>query len=182
MSAWRYQTPRGDLTVSFTDIADAPLVVQARERTLAEDRFFITHGDEFSGLVMEEEHLIDRLMGSDNGCHIVARLDEDIVGVATVEGGVLRRTRHVGRLSMLVRREARGAGVGRALLDAQISWATENPVLEKLSLAVFEDNGRARALYESKGFVVEGRREREYREDDGSYRTDLLMCRFVTSR
>ena len=73
----------------------------------------------------------------------------------------------------------RGEGIGRALLAAAIAWATETEAVEKLSLSVFSDNVRAIALYEAAGFVVEGRREREYRMSDGSYRGDVLMSRFV---
>ena len=51
--------------------------------------------------------------------------------------------------------------------------------MEKLSLSVFSDNDRAIALYEASGFGIEGRREREYRLADGSYRGDVLMSRFV---
>ena len=73
--------------------------------------------------------------------------------------------------------EARGLGVGKALLDAGITWATEHPTVRKLSLSVFDDNAAAVRLYEGRGFVVEGRRPLEYREDAGSLRGDILMAR-----
>jgi ribosomal protein S18 acetylase RimI-like enzyme len=52
-------------------------------------------------------------------------------------------------------------------------------MLQKLSLAVFADNSPAIGLYRSLGFIEEGRRIGEYREEDGRLRDDLIMARSV---
>jgi ribosomal protein S18 acetylase RimI-like enzyme len=62
------------------------------------------------------------------------------------------------------------------LMHAAVDWAVSHADVSKIGLAVFEDNTRAIAMYTSFGFVVEGRRAGEYREADGSLRSDLLMC------
>jgi RimJ/RimL family protein N-acetyltransferase len=51
----------------------------------------------------------------------------------------------------------RGAGAGRALLDAAIRWARARG-LEAMRLKVMEQQPAARGLYESAGFVPTGRR------------------------
>lgn len=53
--------------------------------------------------------------------------------------------------AMWVAPEARGAGVGRALVDAALRWARARAALE-LALGVAETNAAARALYERCGF------------------------------
>jgi ribosomal-protein-alanine N-acetyltransferase len=56
----------------------------------------------------------------------------------------------------------RGRGIGGLLLDAAIAAASQNGA-EALYLDVRESNARARALYDSRGFVEVGRRRRYYR-------------------
>ena len=57
---------------------------------------------------------------------------------------------------------ARGRGFGGMLLDAAIA-AAHNYGAEALFLDVRESNARARALYDSRGFLEVGRRRRYYR-------------------
>jgi [ribosomal protein S18]-alanine N-acetyltransferase len=57
---------------------------------------------------------------------------------------------------------ARGRGIAGLLLDAAIAAASEHGA-EALYLDVRESNARARALYDSRGFVEVGRRRRYYR-------------------
>ena len=111
----------------------------------------------------------------------MARLRDSIVGVVTVEGGRIRRRRHAAVLEIFLHPDVRGCGIGRQLMELGLSWARANPRLTKLNLAVFADNRRAVALYESLGFVVEGRRLGEYRERDGTLRDDLLMAMDVSA-
>jgi ribosomal-protein-alanine N-acetyltransferase len=57
---------------------------------------------------------------------------------------------------------ARSRGIGGMLLDAAIAAAGDHGA-EALYLDVRESNARARALYDSRGFVEVGRRRRYYR-------------------
>lgn len=174
--------PVGRLVIDSAVEVDAADVDALFLRVLTEGRYFITAADEYGGTPDWHAQLIKNLGRQENSCYLVARLDHRLVGVLTIQGGQLRRMRHVGRLEVYVDREVRGMGVGCALLEASIEWATESPRLSRLTLAVFEDNERAVALYRRTGFEVEGRRAGEYREADGSLRADLLMWRSVESR
>lgn len=55
-------------------------------------------------------------------------------------------------LGMLVAATHRRCGIGRALLDAALTWARENG-RTGLTLRVFPDNDAARSLYAAFGFV-----------------------------
>ena len=50
--------------------------------------------------------------------------------------------------------------------------------LERVELAVFADNHRARRLYEKMGFTVDGTRARRAKID-GRYRDEVLMARVL---
>jgi diamine N-acetyltransferase len=66
----------------------------------------------------------------------------------------------------------KGCGIGRLALRAWLAWARGQPSAQHIWLDAYEDNGRARSLYESEGFnPVE-----KIRDEDG--RT-LIVFDFV---
>jgi RimJ/RimL family protein N-acetyltransferase len=87
--------------------------------------------------------------------------------------------RHCAKLEIMVAERSRGQGVGRRLMSAAMEWAVAHPTITKVGLSVFSENVRATKLYREFGFVEEGHRVREYRLEDGSYRDDVLMYRWV---
>ena len=88
---------------------------------------------------------------------LVAELDGRPVGLAF---GLFDRERastgHVA--GMWVDPEARGRGVGRALLESVIAWARSR-ALDRLELWVTKGNVAAARLYERAGFADTGRRD-----------------------
>ncbi|MFJ6124872.1 GNAT family N-acetyltransferase [Streptomyces griseoviridis] len=76
-------------------------------------------------------------------------------------------------LGFLVAEEARGAGVGRALLRAAREEARRQGA-RRLTLRVLGHNTPARTLYASEGFAVEGVLPGEFLLD-GAYVDDVLM-------
>ncbi|WP_405917316.1 GNAT family N-acetyltransferase [Streptomyces sp. NBC_00728] len=76
-------------------------------------------------------------------------------------------------LGLAVAEEARGAGVGRALLRAVREEARRQGA-RRITLRVLGHNTPARRLYESEGFVVEGVLPGEFLLD-GAYVDDILM-------
>ena len=158
---------------------DASETLSLLEGVLEEGRWFVTAQREFRRTEREQAMLVRSLLDRPNGCFLVGQVAGRLVGFLTIQGGSLARIRHVGKVEVVVHQDARGIGLGRMLMEAAITWARENPHLEKLGLAVFEDNVRAIGLYESLGFLREGRRAGEYRDPDGQYRADILMYRWV---
>ena len=97
----------------------------------------------------------------------VTQPDGQVMLVAETEGrpvglafGLFDRERattgHVA--GMWVDPEARGRGVGRALLESVIAWA-RSLALDRLELWVTKGNGAAVRLYERAGFADTGRRD-----------------------
>ena len=83
--------------------------------------------------------------------------------------------RGVAEVSIYVAAAARGAGVGRALLQA-LAAASERAGLWTLQATVFADNTASLALHAKCGFRVVGRRER-IAERDGLWRDTVLLER-----
>jgi ribosomal protein S18 acetylase RimI-like enzyme len=116
----------------------------------------------------------------DDHCLFVAEVDGSVAGC-----GIVRRVRptfmrHVGVFSLEVHTAYQRRGIGRALLRQCVAWARENGI-ERFELYTRSDNDRARALYESEGFVHEGTRQRFVRLPEGTYVDDVVYVRFLCS-
>jgi GNAT superfamily N-acetyltransferase len=101
----------------------------------------------------------------------VALVDGSMVGTA---GGMYRSADVAELISMWVQPELRGTGVGDALIDAVIDWAT-SASFECVVLAVRKGNHRAAALYLRTGFVLVGANP----DDDTE---DLMVRELAVSR
>ncbi|MGI5374849.1 N-acetyltransferase family protein [Streptomyces sp. CA-251387] len=109
--------------------------------------------------------------------HLVAELDRRIVGYIRLGFPTpLAANAHVRQIQGLaVSDEARGRGVGRALIRAAVEEARRRGA-RRLTLRVLGHNTPARKLYESEGFVVEGVQPEEFFLG-GEYVDDVLMGR-----
>jgi ribosomal protein S18 acetylase RimI-like enzyme len=166
------------MRISEAGVRDALPLLALHRGVLEEGDFFISVADEYQVSLEAQTAWISAFRASENSVILCAR-DPLLKGFVSLQGGVLARMRHAAKLEIMVSRQHRGQGVGRALLGAALTWAEANPLIEKIGLSVFATNVRAVALYEAHGFEHEGRREREYRMADGSYRADILMYRYV---
>ncbi|MEU5315594.1 GNAT family N-acetyltransferase [Streptomyces sp. NPDC021056] len=109
--------------------------------------------------------------------HLVAELDGVLVGYIRLGFPTpLACNAHVRQIQgLVVAEEARGAGVGRALLRAAQEEARRLGA-RRITLRVLGHNAPARKLYETEGFVVEGVLPEEFLLD-GAYVDDVFMGR-----
>jgi len=104
-----------------------------------------------------------------------AFLHSEILGIAGLLIREGRKEAHKALLvGMYVRPGARGAGVGRRLVETIIDFA--RPRVELVQLAVVSDNQQARRLYERLGFLEYGL-EKKALKQDGRYSDELLMAK-----
>lgn len=109
-------------------------------------------------------------------CRFVARDGDHIVGWAALSPVSNRPVyRGVAEVSVYVRADARGRGVGRRLLSALIPCA-EAAGYWTLQASVFPENEATIRLHRSLGFREVGRRERIGRHH-GQWRDTLLLER-----
>lgn len=85
----------------------------------------------------------------------------------------------VAELGMHVAAGHRGQGIGSALLDEAIGWATAQPGVHKVALQVWPHNEAALALYRRSGFEQEGRLREHYRRTNGELWDAVVMGRRV---
>lgn len=142
------------------------------------------------GLLRREDEITD--------AYIFHNLENSLrIGVSLVaeaeDGRVLgeihawpSETRQLGHcltnLTVAVDPAAQGSGIGRALFAHLIEAAKDNPKFRIIELYCREDNRRAIDLYQSLGFVFEGRlKGRVWQGDGRPYLDDLLMALYLTA-
>lgn len=118
-------------------------------------------------------------LSDDNGeLYIVLDDDGELKGHLILEPLGLQAVRHVVGLTIVIHPGHTGHGLGRKLMEYAIEWARQSSHVEKIELRVRSTNARARNLYESLGFRVEGILEDRIKLSD-SYVDDVLMAMFV---
>jgi RimJ/RimL family protein N-acetyltransferase len=121
----------------------------------------------------EVEEFVKKDLEDNETKHIVAELDGEPAGDASIWWRTAGRDRHVAWLGISVRRKHWGKGVGSGLMKEILPFARESG-FRKLMLGVFEGNERALNLYTKFGFRREAY-EREAVYIDGSWRKHLIM-------
>jgi len=90
------------------------------------------------------------------------------------------RYKHVCSLGISIADAYQGRGVGRALMNACLDFADNWANYARVELTVHADNARAIKLYESLGFVPEGR-HRDFSFREGGYVDALFMGRLTSA-
>ena len=101
--------------------------------------------------------------------YLLAFIDGGLVGSLHFAARDRVRVRHVGELGMSVLERCWGQGIGSHLMDALIAWARASGIITKIDLQVRPDNTRAIALYQRKGFGIEGTLRKQMRVDGSDY-------------
>lgn len=112
-------------------------------------------------------------------CLFVAVVSGKIVGNAGIHSvSESPREKHVCGLGIGIAEPYQGRGVGRALMNACLDFADRWANYSRVQLTVHADNARAIKLYESLGFVIEGR-HRDYSFREGGYVDAIFMGRLT---
>lgn len=120
---------------------------------------------------------VDALPGADPAFFAFGAFwGERLVGAFACERDGRAKVRHAGHLiGMMVRPEARRAGLGRALLDACVDEVRRIGAIEMLTLSVTATNADAVRLYRRAGFVRYGTLPRAIRVDGRYHDKDLMV-------
>ena len=153
---------------------DAPALVELAQAIAAEpEGWLITDGEWRSAA--EERRYLRTVRHHPHAAVFVAELPEGIVGRLSVARDPHPASEHVADLGLMVAKDHRREGIGRALMEAAEDWAREVGV-RKLELHVFPYNEAAIALYETLGYEREGLRYEHYRRGSG-YLDAILMAK-----
>jgi L-phenylalanine/L-methionine N-acetyltransferase len=165
----------GSFVVRVADPADAEALTRLAEAVSAEPEAWLISADGEWRSVGDERRYLKAVRRYPHAAVFVAeRTDGAVVGRLSLTRDTHPASSHVADLGLMVAKDARRTGVGRALLAAAVDWARAGGV-RKLELHVFPWNEPAIRLYESFGFVREGFRKGHYHRA-GEYVDAILMA------
>ena len=105
-----------------------------------------------------------------------AWLGERLAGAISCERDERLKVRHIGHIiGMMVRPEAQGQGIGRALLRECIAQARAVREIEMLTLSVTSSNVSAIGMYEGCGFIRYARLPRAIKVGDTYFDKDQMV-------
>jgi putative acetyltransferase len=125
--------------------------------------------------VEEEADFIRRVETSERAFILLAMDGDEAVGMLDLRAGTSPARRHSGQLGLSVAKDWRGRGIGRRMVERAIRLAGEWPGFCRIELECVPWNTRAIRLYQSMGFVVEGRKRKAI-DLRGQPEDDLLMA------
>ncbi|WP_437890989.1 N-acetyltransferase [Phytobacter sp. V91] len=98
----------------------------------------------------------ERLKPQPGRRHLVACIDDVVVGHLVVDVEQNPRRSHVATFGISVAHEFRGRSVGTTLMREMVNLCDNWLRIERIELTVFVDNASALALYRKFGFETEG--------------------------
>jgi RimJ/RimL family protein N-acetyltransferase len=163
-----------DFKVRSADPSDAEALTRLAEEVSAEPEGWLISANGDWRSIGDERRYLKALRRYPNAAVFVAeRSNGTIVGRLSLARDTHPASAHVADVGLMVAKEARSRGVGRALLQAAVDWSRA-AAIRKLELHVFPWNEPAIRLYERFGFVREGYRKAHYYRD-GHYVDAVLM-------
>lgn len=148
-----------------------------------------TIGDQTEFLVADEygenmpihllENQLETIHDSDNQLLLVAVVEEQIVGSASVRTSEEKRVSHIGEVGISLLKDYWGIGLGSVLLEELMDWSQQTEKIRRLELTVQKQNERAIHLYEKFGFQTEAVMTRGASGDDGRFLDVLLMSKMI---
>lgn len=159
---------------------DALFMLAYLKRTAAETHFLMREPGEVTMTEEEERAFLQKTLDDEKMAMLAAFLEGEVI--ATVHLGAVgprKKVCHRAQFGMAIVKERWGLGLGRELIETALSQAKAMG-FEQLELGVFDDNHRARRLYEAFGFEQWGRMKRAFKLAGGDYRDEILMGIFLT--
>jgi putative acetyltransferase len=130
---------------------------------------------------MTEEYVSHFLKKSlETGLIIVCESDNDpnelIAEVHGYTPGMANFNHVLGDVTFVVHPDYQGKGIGRTIFTIFLEEiGTRRPDIGKVELYTGESNRRAITLYQSMGFMIEGRMEMRFRNPTGNFEADIPM-------
>lgn len=147
------------------DIGDSERIIEYINSVAVESDYLSFGRGEFTMSSEDERRLISSFKERSNCLMAVAKCDQSIVGLITMQGGSRKRIYHWAEIALSVSMKYWGMGIGRVLIELAVEHAGRNGIT-RIGLKVRTDNDRAIALYRKMGFEIEGKLKKFMRVND----------------
>ena len=161
------------------EVKDAANMIEYLRISSGETPFLLRYADEITFTVESEEQFLESKRNDPRELMMVAEIDGVIAGNCGIMTlGNLRRVYHRCEFGIALVEAYWHLGIASAMMTYAFELAKEMGY-EQAELAVVEGNQRAKALYEHFGFQETGKHLHALKYDDGSYRDEYTMVKFL---
>jgi L-amino acid N-acyltransferase YncA len=157
---------------------DAKSIIDFYNEVGGETDFLSFGKNEFIRDLKDYENYLEGVHKEENSIIFLATIEDEIVGIASINSNQKARTKHVGVLGIVVANDFCGLGIGNKIIEVLIQWAKANKITKKITLVTREDNSNAIRLYEKFGFEVEGLMKAD-NYIEGVYYNTLMMSLMI---
>ena len=161
-----------DITIVKASMKYAASFCRAVASVARERKYLAT----LTGFGLEATKKLVKMIEENDYAQFYALSGERVIGWCDIVPRSQEGFKHIGALGMGVLKSYRGKGLGKALMAEALRHAKKVNSLEIVELDVFESNSNAFKLYESFGFLVEGRKING-RKIDGVYDNVIIMAK-----
>ncbi|QYA45731.1 GNAT family N-acetyltransferase [Macrococcoides bohemicum] len=164
-----------NLDIRIANINDINSIYKIDDEIFNSESYFISTLEEWYAEDKNKykENLLTKICDPQSQ-FLVATMNNVVIGYIVAYRSNRMRTQHNRSITMGLTSHSRGKGIGKQLLKEIISWAINNDYVENLCLGVLSTNINAIKLYQSCGFVEEGRFVNEYKFGE-YYIDDIYM-------
>lgn len=168
-----------DIVLRSPDMEEASKILEYLKEVFAESEFLSMYPEELTLTVQDEENFIRSHEEAKQGFLMGVYHGDILIGMLNIsKRSALERQSHRVGLGISLKKEYRNAGIGRSMLEYAMEICKEIGV-EIILLEVYQNNDRARHLYESLGFKVIGTIEKGYKLRGERYADEILMAYYI---
>jgi len=158
---------------------DAKTMIEFLKDVSGETEFLLRYPEEYTLTIEQEKSFLENMEKSDDQIMITAFIDEEIVGNASISPiGYCQKMKHRANFAIAIREKYWHKGLGTLLMEEALKMAKVMGY-EQVELGVYNNNPRAKAMYERFGFEEWGIMKKAFKLKDGSYRDEIMMGRDI---
>jgi RimJ/RimL family protein N-acetyltransferase len=159
-------------------VEDAKKMVEYLNIVGGESDNLLCGKDEFRLTVEQEMEHIKRVSNDANTLMVLGLVDDNIVSIAQISAPNRKRIAHNSEVSISVKKEYWGNGIGSEVMEELIRLAKEHNTIKNISLGVKASNNNAIRMYEKFGFKKVGL-HKDYFNINGNFDDEILMDIYI---
>lgn len=161
------------------EVSDAQDMIDWLKAVSSQSPFLLRNEDEVTFTLESEEKLLQAKRSHPREIMMIAAVDGVVAGNCSINcKGEVRRLSHRCTFGIALKKPYWNLGIGTAMMSYAVSLAADMEY-EQIELDVVDGNSRAKKLYEKFGFKEIGKTPHALKYDDGSYKDDYAMIKFL---
>jgi RimJ/RimL family protein N-acetyltransferase len=168
-----------EVSIRNAEESDKHSLIHFMKEIFETSEFLATKPEEFNLTIDQESSFITECKNLPQNLLLLSFFKNELVGLVDLAGGSKERRKHSGELDIFIKKDFRGKGLGKILLQETLHWAKTQSPLKRIGLSVFSTHEVGLSLYKKMGFFEEGKKLKSVFTDKQGYIDEILMVYFL---